>query len=175
MNATCRPSARRRTTIFWWWQPIPAPDQSSSTRSRIDGCLRNARAANTFARIDSFYVSSGASFGLSNAGATNANLYLSVGSLSGLGAISIGAAVGGNVPAATGNTVYLNVANASSFSGQIKWGSSVNSNVTLNFEGDFTSMASLLARSNDRITLDQNLTFESVVLGTTWNLFNDVV
>jgi len=38
------------TTIFWWWQPIPAPDQSSSTRPRDDPCWRKARAANALAR-----------------------------------------------------------------------------------------------------------------------------
>ncbi|ANY07222.1 hypothetical protein [Pseudonocardia sp. HH130630-07] len=37
-------------TTFWWWQPIPEPDQSSSTRSRRAGRLRSSSAANAFAR-----------------------------------------------------------------------------------------------------------------------------
>lgn len=131
------------------------------------GILANTGAANSSLTLGSLSIGTGATLSLTNLNTTNAMLTLGVTTLSGAGNLSIGGAtLSGGVTyfSQTGNTLRLSITDADSYTGTILWGSAVTQNVVLDFNNTFSSQGGLIARGNDRINLDQDLTFASVTL-----------
>jgi hypothetical protein len=71
----------------------------------------------------------------------------------------------GDLSLTGGGTVYLSLASASAYTGNITWGNSATT--ILNFNNDVVSDGGLIALSTSRIVLDQHLTFNSVSIAGT--------
>jgi len=131
------------------------------------GFLANTGVSTSSLTVENLNIATGASLALTNLNLSNATLSLGVDALSGSGNLSIGGAtLSGGVTyfSQTGNTVKLSITDANAYTGTILWGSAIAQNVVLDFDSTFSSLGGLIARSNDRINLDQNLTFGSVTL-----------
>jgi hypothetical protein len=131
------------------------------------GFLANTGASTSSLTVGNLNIAAGALLALTSLNAANATLSLAVETLSGSGNFSIGGETlsgGSTYKSITGNTVKLSITDAEAYTGTILWGSAITENVFLDFDSAFSSLGGLVARSNDRINLDQNLTFGSVTL-----------
>lgn len=131
------------------------------------GLLANAGGPNNVLTAANLSMTSGSTLGFAHLNLTNSHLDMRIGTLTGSGNLVIGSAVS-TYASITGNTVLLSATDAGAYTGTLSWGSATNQNVVLDFNSTFASAGSLIARANDRINLDQNLTFSSVTIaGTT--------